>query len=202
MLSDTELLAAAQAGDTNSCDEIYPRFKTRLIYLAHHACRLHGLHITEVDEVIQIAISALLTTETKFDAVRCDDVIPYLRGLVQNAARGHRRQVRRGAEQLHDYASPDNNRHNLPVNANDIEDRYDAAEQVETTDLAVAVMDMADEDEQQLIEQLYFEHKPVKIVAAALGVDRSTVCRRMSLFYQRVRESGLLNDVANSQLRN
>ncbi len=192
-LSDSELLVAAQSngsGREQARQELLPRFGRLLTYLAARACQLNGLHASEVDEVVHHALAALLNPKlARFDPGRGngDQVDAYLSGLIQNAARMHARSIRRGDGHRHDYASPLNAKRGLPSSVEDIPDPWHGGAIVATRDVVSAILGMAGADERELIDRIFFAGEEPSDVAADLGVDRSTVSRRLSRFYGRVR---------------
>src|SRR5437867_1777366 len=99
-LSDAQLLCTAQSDGENSQqarDELMPRFGALLRYLAGWSCNRCGLHQDEAKVIVQETIVALLNPDiARFDSAKSDHCEPYLRGLVQNAAREHARFIRRG----------------------------------------------------------------------------------------------------------
>ena len=118
-LSDAELICAAQSDGENrnqTRQELPIRFKALLLYLAGRACQLYKLDVGEAAVIMQLALMALTDPETaRFDPVRAEGrVEPYLRGLVQNAARTHARFLCKGAARRHNYADPENPRRKLP----------------------------------------------------------------------------------------
>ncbi len=195
-LSNTDLICAAQSDGESSQhakNEVPIRFGTLLRFLADHARKLYGLDVTETDDIIQLALLALCYPKgVRFDPTRADGYEPYLRGLVQNAARTHARFLRQGNAKRHDYSHPDNHRRNLPVSADEVRDPYDNQAGIETRELAGAVLVMAGTDERALIDRVFYRGEAVEGVAISLKVDRSTVSRRLTRFYRRVLSRGWL----------
>ena len=192
-LSDSELLQAAQSGGCNSeqaRQELFPRFARLLFYLAGHTCRLNGLHASEADDIVSNALVALIDpVVARFDPGRGDGdkVEAYLRGLIQNSARKHARFIRRGSDQRHDYASPHNAKRGLPSSAEDIRDPWDGRAVVASRDVFSFVLKLAGVNERELIDRTFLAGEEPQDVATALGVDRSTVSRRLGRFCRRVR---------------
>jgi RNA polymerase sigma factor (sigma-70 family) len=207
-LSDADLICAAQSDGENrdpSRQELPIRFKALLFYFAGRACQLYKLDAGEAAEIVQLALMALTDPDTaRFDAVRAEGrVEPYLRGLVQNAARTHARFLCKGAARRHDYADPENARRKLPMSVDGITDtRENRQAVVESRDLAVAVLAMATADERLLIARVFYRGESVEEVAVSLGVDRSTVSRRLTRFYRRVRARGWLFYAASHRCPN
>lgn len=206
-LSDVDVLLAAQAGGESNdpvWQEFFGRFQRLLRYLANHACQHYGLHSSEADEILQVALIALASPNTtRFDPSRGNGGIePYLRGLVQNAARGQKRFVRKGAELRHDWSHPDNLRYHRPVSLNDLRDPFDHPALIEAHEEALAAAVMADEGERDLLNRIFVQNEAVADVADALGIDRSTVSRRLSRFYIRVRLQRLQFWMLDSCYRN
>jgi RNA polymerase sigma factor (sigma-70 family) len=187
-LSDADLLCAAQSGGDAGYDarkELPIRFERLLLYFAHHACRLNSLPLPEADDIIQLALLKVLTTKTPFDPAR-GGVEAYLRGLVQTAARSHRRFLRPGTRRRHDWADAENGRLGLPTTVEAIADDFDAQAGTDARDGAAAVLAIASVDERGLVHDVFYRSISIKDVGISIGVDPSTVSRRLTRLYSRV----------------
>lgn len=199
-LSDVELICAAQSGGESSKqarNELVDRFGNLLRYFAGNACLLAGLDPSEIDDVVQAAVADLCDPDiARFDPARPKaSVQSYLLGLVQNAARTHTRFVRQADDVRHDYGDPLNADRDLPSSPADIADGHDdfadAADREETARAAAAVLLLAAPDVMVLVRAVHYRGETPEQVALAIGVDRSTVARRLYRFYEQVRQSGL-----------
>lgn len=201
-LSDTDVICAAQSrgeSNTEARKEFVARFDRLLRYLTYRACSLCGLDTGEAEEVLQNALIALLDPATSgFDPGRGDRVEPYLIGLVQNAARSHARFVRKGDGKRHDWFDPDNRRRCLPTSIEDIPDPREPGAVVETRDFAAVTLAVARRDERRLVDRLFFRGERTRDVAEDMGIDRTTVSRRLDRFYRRVLEDNRLMCLLNS----
>lgn len=188
MLSDAELLCAAQSGDPSrnqAREELPIRFARLLRYLANHACHIHGLATSEVQDVIQQTLLGLFTAKTPFDPARCS-IEAYLRGLTQTAARSHRRSLGFGRHWRHDWAHPDNRRRGLPQSVDAIPDSNNPRPAMEARDAVVPVLALADPTERRFLIEVFLRGKTIKETAAGVGADPSTVSRKLTAFYARV----------------
>ena len=201
-LSDVELICAAQSGGEpgkQACEQLMARFGPLLRYFAGKACLLTGLDTSEIGDIVQEAVADLLDPAiARFDPAHPKaSVKSYLLGRVQNAVRNHIRFVREDAAKRHDYADPQNARRGLPVSAADVADAHDdfavAEDREQTVKTAAAVMLMATPEVMVLIQGVFFRGETPERVGLAVGVDRTTVTRRLSRFYDHVRAHGGLS---------
>lgn len=190
-LSNVNVICAAQLGGESSEQakkELLPRFGRLLRYLAGRACKLYGLYPSEAGDIVQNALVSLLDPSiAQFDSGRGDRYEAYLRGLIQNAARSHARFIRKGSTTRHDFADPMNANRNLPVAVDGIQDDHDERSAAENRDHAAAVLVLANPDTCLLIYRVFFSGEAVEQVAISIGVDRSTVSRRLTRFFEQVR---------------
>ena len=191
-LSDTELICAAQSGGENSTqasEEVPVRFKATLRIFAGRARKLYHLDASATDEIVQRAMLAFFNPKiARFDPDRSDDPQAYLRGLIQNAACSYARFLRRGDKHKHNYLNPDNPRRNLPSDVAEIEDTRDPWVPAEARDTAVAVMAMATPEERGLAIAVFYRGQTPEEVGVGLGVNRTTVTRRLGRLFLRYRE--------------
>jgi RNA polymerase sigma factor (sigma-70 family) len=198
-LSDADLIVAAQSGGETSNQarqDLMARFGPLLRYFAGRACMLTGLDISEIEDVVQEAVADLLDPNiARFDPAhpKCS-VKSYLRGLVQNAVRNHISFVRESDTKRHDHADPQNTRRDLPASPADIADPHDdfaeAEDSEQTAKTAAAVMVMATPEVMVLIQGVFFRGETPEKVGMAIGVNRTTVIRRLARFYEHVRAHG------------
>jgi RNA polymerase sigma factor (sigma-70 family) len=198
-LSEVDLIVAAQAGGQDSRqrqEELMARCGPLLFYFARRACKTIGLDPdNDANDIVQNALVALIDPEAaRFDPSRGDHWQTCLLHLIQNATRVHSRSIRRGAKVRHDYGHPDNRRRHLPKSPDAIEDPHDdlaeAAEREQTTKVAAAVLVMANPEVLVLIQGVYFRGETPAVVGLAIGVDRTTVTRRLERFFEYVRAHG------------
>jgi RNA polymerase sigma factor (sigma-70 family) len=197
--SDCDILCAAQSvGDSSKSarQQFDAHFGKRIWYFAQKACGLFHLDPSEAAEIVQNAVADLLDGSlARFDPAHPKaSVTNYIRGMVQNAARKHSNFVRHGDDHHHDYSAVENPHRGLPSGPADIADPWDdlaeAVEQDETAVTAGKVMALAAPDISPLLRSLYFDGMTPERTARTIGVDRTTVIRRVARFREFVLASG------------
>jgi RNA polymerase sigma factor (sigma-70 family) len=185
-LTDAKLLRAVQTAPTRELrDDFETRFRPILYRAAADQCNLRGIHQTEINDVVQDAIGLILNPKIKRFDLRGENAVAYVWGQVQNAAKSYARFLREGDAVRHNWGDERNADRGLPQRIEDV-----AARMIDPViaDLAAAAMDEADNDEAILIGRHFFDEDTLEAIAIDLGVDRSTVSRRLRRFCQRVRK--------------
>jgi RNA polymerase sigma factor (sigma-70 family) len=189
--TDSDIICAAQSGDDSSIQArsaLISRFGKLMRYFAGKAIGLFGLDPSEVEDVFQDAAADLFDPAiARFDPTRPGaSVQNYLRGLIQNAARRHSRFVRNGDAVRHEYAAPENARQHLPASSAEVHDTADdlaiAIDSEQTASDTAKVMRLATPEMTTIIRGVYHRGETPEQVAAAMGVDRTTVTRRLARF--------------------
>jgi DNA-directed RNA polymerase specialized sigma24 family protein len=194
MQSDSDLLLAIQSGGPNSKrpqEQLFPRFGKFLVYVAGFCCTHKP---DEASDIVGLTVARLLDPAyARFDGVRGatdGHCLAYLRFMVQNAARDHLSSLRYGTLKMHKYKDADNARQSLPTNVGEIADPAEVVysdEQQHTDAVAAAALAMAPPDLRACLVRVFFGGESVKDVAISVGIDRSTLSHRFSVFYAKVR---------------
>lgn len=189
MLSDSELLCAAQAPDASRAirDQFGARFRGFLVYVAGRYCRLYKLSLDHLNDVADAAI--LMVIDGKHVTYKPGSersVRGYLAGLVMNAAKAQARFNNSGSDLQHDWADPCNPKLHLPLTPEEIADDHgDCTLTLESRELVEQAFEVARPAELLLIARHFYAGESFDEIAKSIGVARTTISRRMERFYDR-----------------
>lgn len=191
-LSDVDLLCAAQAAPANDKairNEFIARFGGFLRHAAGNQCSVRGIsQASEIRAVMHDAVAMVFNPDiARFDPMRSAHWKAYLQGLVNNAAKSHAQFLYEGDERRHDWGSQETRERDLPQRIEDVIGRSLMMVDATQRDLVQAVIRLADADESVLIARHFFGDESMEDIARSIGVDRTTVNRRLRRFLKRVR---------------
>lgn len=188
MLSESQLLCAAQASASNSAirDEFVDRFLGFLRYSAGRCCCLYKLDLSMIDDVVDVAIAMVFDGEqVRYNPARSDGCLTYLRGLVQNAAKQHARFIHRGEDRRQDWDDPIVAQLHLPTHMEEIPEPFHSVPLIESNELVALALAIAQPDERALIDRYFYDGESFDEIADSMGMTRSTVSRRLERFCNR-----------------